>query len=134
MTTPPSTTGPLGQPRGIGFGIIIFIITFGIYGIYWAFKTGEEIKQHSGIGLGGILSLIVWLVIGIVMFFEFPSEIGKMYKADGREAPVTGWTGLWILLPLAGGIVWFVKIQGALNRYWESKAGTAPEAAAVPAT
>jgi hypothetical protein len=25
------------------------------------------------------------------------------------------------LLPLIGNIVWFVKVQGALNRYWESK-------------
>ena len=125
MTTPPSTNGPLGNPRGIGFGIIIFIVTIGIYGIYWAYKTGEEIKQHAGIGLGGVLSLIVWIVIGIVMAFEFPSEIGKMYKADGREAPMTGWTGLWMLLPLVGGIVWFVKVQGALNRYWESK-GASP--------
>ena len=49
-----------------------------------------------------------------------------MHQADGREAPFTGWTGLWFLLPIVGGIVWFVKIQGALNRYWESKAGAAP--------
>jgi hypothetical protein len=26
-----------------------------------------------------------------------------------------------------------VKVQGALNRYWKSKAGPAPEPAAVPA-
>jgi hypothetical protein len=27
---------------------------------------------------------------------------------------------LWIILPLIGSIVWFVKTNGALNRYWES--------------
>ena len=64
---------------------------------------------------------------------ETPSEIGKMYKADGREAPFSGWIGLWWLLPLIGWIIWIVKVQGALNRYWESKTGTAPEAAPVPA-
>jgi len=58
MSTPASTSGPLGQPRGIGFRILIFII------------------------------------------------------------------------------VWFVRVQGALNRYWESKAAAAPAAAAsvTPAT
>ena len=127
MSTSPSTSGPLGQPRGIGFGILLFIVTLGIYGIYWAYKTQEEVKQHSGIGVGGVLGLVIWIVVNPVSWFLIPSEIGNMYKADGREPPFTGWTGLWVLLPIIGGIVWFVKIQGALNRYWESKAAaTAP--------
>ncbi len=41
-------TGPLGQERGVGFGIVMYLITFGIYGLYWVYKTQEEIKQHSG--------------------------------------------------------------------------------------
>lgn len=127
MTTAPSTSGPLGQPRGIGFGILLFIITLGIYSLYWVYKTQEEVKEHSGIGVGGVLGLVIWILVSPISWFLIPSEIGKMYKADGREAPFTGWTGLWVLLPIIGGIVWFVKIQGALNRYWESKsAATAP--------
>ena len=127
MTTAPSTSGPLGQPRGIGFGILLFIITLGIYSLYWVYKTQEEVKEHSGIGVGGVLGLVIWILVSPISWFLIPSEIGKMYKADGRDAPFTGWTGLWVLLPIIGGIVWFVKIQGALNRYWESKsAATAP--------
>jgi hypothetical protein len=51
-----------------------------------------------------------------------------MYQQDGRTAPFSGWTGLWLLLPIVGAFVWFIKIQGALNRYWESKstAGSQP--------
>jgi hypothetical protein len=26
-----------------------------------------------------------------------------------------------VLLPIIGQFVWFIKVQGALNRYWESK-------------
>ena len=127
MTTAPSTSGPLGQPRGIGFGILLFIVTVGIYSLYWVFKTQDEVKEHSGIGVGGVLGLVIWILVSPISWFLIPSEIGKMHKADGREAPFTGWTGLWVLLPIVGGIVWFVKIQGALNRYWESKAAaTAP--------
>ena len=127
MTTAPSTSGPLGQSRGIGFGILLFIITLGIYSLYWVFKTQDEVKEHSGIGVGGVLGLVIWILVSPISWFLIPSEIGKMHQADGREAPFTGWTGLWLLLPIIGGIVWFVKIQGALNRYWESKAAaTAP--------
>ena len=122
MSTAPSTSGPLGQPRGIGFGILLFIVTLGIYSLYWVFKTQDEVKEHSGIGVGGVLGLVIWILVSPISWFLIPSEIGKMHQADGREAPFTGWTGLWVLLPIIGGIVWFVKIQGALNRYWESKA------------
>jgi hypothetical protein len=134
MSIPPSTTGPLGQPRGVGFGILMYIVTLGIYGIYWVYKTCDEIKEHSGIGVGGLLGLVIWIVVSAVMAFEIPSEIGKLYKADGREAPMTGWTGLWLFpfgFLIIPGIVWFVKVQGALNRYWESKAGAATEPAPV---
>jgi hypothetical protein len=121
METTASNTGPLGQPRGIGFGILIFIITLGIYSLYWVFKTQEEVKNHSNQGVGGVLGLVIFIVVGIVSWFLIPSEVGKMYTRDGRPPPFTGWTGLWLLLPIIGAFVWFIKIQGALNRYWESK-------------
>jgi hypothetical protein len=133
MNVPPSTTGPLGQQRGVGFVILMSIVTLGIYTLYWIYKTSEEIKLHSGIGVGGVLGVVIWLVFSPVMAFETPSEIGKMYRADGREAPFSGWIGLWWILPLIGFIVWLVKVQGALNRYWERKAAPAPTTEAVPA-
>jgi hypothetical protein len=117
-------TGPLGRPRGIRFGILLFIVTLGFYSWYWAFKTHEEIKQHSGEGLGGVLGLVIWILISPVSGFVIPSEIGKMYKQDGREPPVTGWTGLWLFpgaILVIPAIVWFMKVQGSLNRYWEEK-------------
>jgi hypothetical protein len=67
----------------------------------------------------------IWIVVGPVMAFVIPSEVGKMYKKDGQQPPVTGWTGLWLFpfgIFIIPAIVWFVKVQGALNRYWESKA------------
>ena len=126
MSTHTGNTGPLGQQRGIGFGILLFIVTLGIYSLWWVFKTQDEVKEHSSQGVGGVLGLVIYIVVSIVSWFLIPSEVGKMYKQDGREAPFTGWTGLWLLLPIIGAFVWFIKIQGALNRYWESKgAGTA---------
>lgn len=130
MNTPSSTSGPLGQPRGIGFAILMTIITLGIYSLYWVFKTQDEVKEHSGQGVGGVLGLVIYIVVGMVTWFLIPSEVGKMYKLDGREAPFSGWTGLWLLLPIIGAFVWFIKIQGGLNRYWESKAS--PSAASTP--
>jgi hypothetical protein len=117
-------TGPLGNPRGIGFGILLFIVTIGFYSWYWVFKTQEEVRQHSGEGIGGVVGLVIWILLSVVSAFVIPSEIGKMYKKDGQEPPVTGWTGLWLFpgaILIIPAIVWFVKVQGALNRYWTGK-------------
>jgi hypothetical protein len=133
MSTP-RTTGPLGQPRGIGFGILLFVVTFGFYGWYWAFKTQEEMKEHTGDGLGGILGLVIWILVGFVSAFVIPSEVGKMYAKAGRQPPITGWTGLWLvpgIVLIVPAIVWFVKVQGALNRYWEGAPAVAPAPAVI---
>jgi hypothetical protein len=72
-----------------------------------------------------VLGLVVWILISAVSAFVIPSEVGKMYGQDGRAAPISGWTGLWLFpggIFIIPAIVWFVKVQGALNRYWEAKA------------
>jgi Domain of unknown function (DUF4234) len=117
--------GAVGKQRGPWFVALIGLITFGIYGFYWEYKTGEELKTYSGEGLGGVLWLVIGLVAGIVMIFVAPSEVGKLYKREGQEPPVTGLTGFWMFLPLVGYFVWCIKVQGALNRFWVSKGATA---------
>lgn len=136
MSTHASTTGPLGQPRGIGFGILLYFVTLTFYSWYWVFKTQDEMKQHTGEGVGGVLGLVIWIVSLItvpVTWFLIPSEVGRMYKADGRKAPFSGWTGLWVLLPFIGWGVWFAQVQGSLSRYWESKPSAPAPMPAAPA-
>jgi len=63
--------------------------------------------------------------VPLVMWFVAPSEVGKLYSREGQHQPVSGVTGFWMFLPLIGFIIWVVKVQGALNRFWESKGATA---------
>jgi type IV secretory pathway VirB2 component (pilin) len=122
---PPAAAAPLGSTRGPWFVALIGLVTLGIYWIYWYYKTGEEVKRYSGEGLGGVLWLVIGIVIGIVMWFVAPSEVGKLYSREGQPQPVSGKTGFWMLLPIVGYFVWTIKVQGALNRFWESKGATA---------
>jgi hypothetical protein len=124
-------TGPLGHKRGVAFVILIGIVTFGIYWIYWVFKTQEEMKLRTGEGLGGVLGVVVWLLISPVSAFVIPSELGNMYAKDGKPKPVSGWTGLWLFpfgFLIVPGIVWAVKVQGSLNRYWDEAPAPVGEA------
>jgi hypothetical protein len=121
--------GPLGETRSIPLSILWAILTLGIYTLVWVYRTQEEMKRYSRNGIGGILGLVIWVVIGIVTYFVVPSEVRSMYEdLDGGEkgsSPVRGLTGLWCLLPILGPFIWFFKVQGALNRYWESKGAPA---------
>ena len=133
-TTASGNTGPLGQPRGVAFVIVLTIVTLGIYSLYWVYKTQEETKRHTGDGLGGVLGLVVWILIAAVSAFVIPSEVGNMYRKDGKEPSISGWTGLWLFpgaILIIPAFIWYAKVQGSLNRYWESKASVGAPAAAT---
>jgi hypothetical protein len=117
--------GQIGETRSIGLSILWFILTLGFYGWYWTYKTHDEIRRYSDNGVGGVVGLVIYILIGPVTFFVVPSEVRYMYEdIDGEHSPVRGTTGLWFLLPIVGWLVWFVKVQGALNRYWETHGAT----------
>jgi hypothetical protein len=104
-----------------GLTIFLTIITFGIWGFLWTYRTCEDLKRYNGDGLGGVLGIVLYLLISIVLMFTIPNEIKNMYERDGRPSPITAVWGLWFLLPLIGNIVWYVKVQRVLNEFWLSK-------------
>jgi Domain of unknown function (DUF4234) len=118
--------GSRGSPRGIGFGIALFLLTFGAYGFYWVYKTHDEIKRHTGDGLGGLVGVVVWVfTVSIATAFVIPAEIARMYTRAGEPSPVTHATGLLLVpggLLYAPALLWFVRVQQALNRYWTEHA------------
>jgi hypothetical protein len=121
--------GSAGKVRGTGVSILLFIVTLGIYGWVWYYSVHEEMKRHKGgDGLGGALALVLAIFVGIVMPYITSAEVGELYERRGQPKPVSALTGLWsfpgIFLFFIGPIVWFVKTNGALNRYWESLGAT----------
>jgi hypothetical protein len=121
------TPGPPGKGRSTALVILVSIVSFGIWIFVWSFQNGEELKKHNRTGLGGAIYLILTIVFAPITMFMVADEIDKMYTASGKKSPVTALTGLWVLLPFIGNIVWYVKVQGALNDHWESL-GAAPAA------
>ncbi len=110
--------GPIGKPRSKGLVILLTIVTFFIWAIVWSYQNGEELKQRNGTGLGGVpYLLITWLLAPITMFL-MAGEVEKMYRREGLEPKITTIWGLWFLLPIIGNIIWYVRIQNALNDYW----------------
>jgi hypothetical protein len=110
--------------------IVLIVLTLGLYGLYWLFTTHEEMKRHTGEGAGGELGLATGvLTFGISMAFVVPREVSAMYARSATRSPVGVKTGLWIVpgfVLLFTPLVWFVKVQHALNAYWESQGAERP--------
>ena len=84
-----------------GLTILLTIITLGIWGFLWTYRTSEDLKKYNGDGLGGVLGIVIYLLISVVLMFTIPNEIKNMYERDGRPSPITAVWGLWFLLPLS---------------------------------
>ena len=161
--------GPPGRTRPTGVSILLFVVTFGIYGYVYNYQVHDEMKRHSGRGIGGGIALLLTFLANVAMPFLTPHEVGNLYERKGLRPPVKAITGLWVLVPavagyvllfagfialfasstpdsgtggsdpstgavvamilavvvflgatIAGGIVWFVKTNRALNDYWET--------------
>jgi hypothetical protein len=125
---PPAATGvgPIGKPRSALLVILLSIVTFGIWTLVWSYQNGEEVKQYARTGLGGVAYLFITLLLSPVTMFLLASEVEQLYRRDGREPPITTIWGLWFLLPIIGNLVWYLRIQSALNEFWRAHGSLEP--------
>jgi len=115
--------GPTGRMRPTGMTILLFFVTFGIWGFIYYFQVHEEMRRHSGQGLGGVLALVIAIVFGIVSPFLLSHEVGQLSERRGQRPQVTALTALWFfpgIFILVGPFIWFVRTNNALNEYWRS--------------
>jgi hypothetical protein len=120
----PRPLGGVGQVRGTALQMLLFVVTLGIWGYVYFFRTHDEMKRHSGEGLGGVLALLVSQFATAASPFLLSHEVGGLYARDGRPRRVSALTGLWFfpgIFLLVGPIVWFVLTNSALNDYWRSR-------------
>jgi uncharacterized protein DUF1707/uncharacterized protein DUF4234 len=114
-------TSGRGEVRSTGLQMLLFVVTFGIWGYVYFFQTHEEMKRHTGEGIGGVIALLLAFFVWMASPFLLSFEVGRLYARAGRRPPVSALTGLWFfpgIFLLVGPIIWFVLTNGALNDYW----------------
>jgi len=115
--------GAIGQVRSTGLQLLLFVVTFGIWGYVYLFQTHDEMKRHTGDGIGGVVALLLAIFFWMAAPFLLSHEVGRLYERRGKGRPVSALTGLWFFpgaLLLVGPIIWFVLTNRALNAYWRS--------------
>ena len=102
--------------------VLLIIVTLGIYGLYWFYQLGREMKEYNDSGLGPVVNLLLAIFIGFVLWFTIPNDVKATYESAGKQTDISALTGLWNLIPLIGSIIWIVKVQSRLNALWEESA------------
>ena len=82
---------PAGQPQGgvvpssvggafynTGLVITLMIITLGIWGIFWTYRTNEDLKVYNRDGLGGVLGVVLYIILGVVLNYMRPDLMQPM--------------------------------------------------------
>ena len=121
---PEPSHGPIGKPRSVGLTILVAIVTFGIWTWVWSYMNGEELKNYRRSGLGGVGYLLLTIIFVPVTMFLMANEVEQMYLDAGEHPRITTLWGLWFLLPLIGNIIWYVRIQNAINEFWQARGGS----------
>jgi hypothetical protein len=102
----------------------VSIVTLGIWTLPWSYWNGEELKGYRREGLGGVAYLLITFFIAPVTMFLLANEVEQMYREEGQDPRITTLWGLWFLLPLIGNIVWYVRMQHAVNEFWQAHGGS----------
>ena len=97
--------------RNMGMQVVLFIITGGIYAIYWFYVTLNELhvanEKDEGPGLWTVLS-----VIPIANFFAWWHYSSEYEQFTNQKYPGIAIFILWLVL---SPVVWFL-VQSDLNK------------------
>ncbi|MCH7593480.1 MAG: DUF4234 domain-containing protein [Chloroflexi bacterium] len=97
--------------RELPMQVLLFIITLGIYGIYWLYVTNKEIIEHlDGDESPGLWTFLTF--VPIVQWFAYWKHGRRLDEiSDGRYAQLTVFLAWIVFAP----IVWFLT-QTELNK------------------
>ena len=101
---PWSVRVPPGHVRTVGLVILFWILSLGLYGLYWWWVTLDEVKRwRSGQGWSGAMILLAFIpVVNLAILalpFLLPSYVADLYRREGRASPVSPLLGFIVLVP-----------------------------------
>lgn len=108
------------QQRNIALGIILTLVTCGIYGWYWFVCMTDDVNAVAGEqeATSGVVALLLTIVTcgiyGLYWAYKCGEKLDKA-KTD-RGLPASNGGILYLILFLFGGIIAYALIQNELNK------------------
>ncbi len=107
------------QKKSVATVLILTIITCGIYGIYWVYKTAQDLESEVGAGKfqPGVLAILC-LFLGFIGFILFGMTIDEsLNKArEARGIAKVDNQLIYILLGFLIPIVLVALVQSEINK------------------
>ncbi len=109
-------TQKVGKERPFGLVVLLYVVTFGIYGIYWHYKAHSEVYKQFELAKEGKDEGIVWLILGLVLFqpllwvyqWMFVSNVRYVRERLGFRKNLSG--GGFLGLSIPGGILFAIGL------------------------
>lgn len=143
----PSTTGTAtlaGKPRPWTRGLLLTIVTLGIYAIYWWYKAFKEIydqERRSDFPTGRFVLTVIPLVSIIGILLYGPKAMAALKSARARVGmPATMSFGKMVVFHLLGIVTFqittvlaYKELQEEINAYWGAVGGSVSLQPSAPA-
>jgi len=99
------------KKRNIGMQVLLYVVTLGLYGIYWFYQTAKEMIEYKRLGgsagLWTLLSVIPF--INLIAVWKYGGAVESL--TEGRYNKILIFV-LWFFLPF----VVLIITQAELNR------------------
>lgn len=126
------TTALSGKQRSFGRGLLLTIVTLGLYSFYWHYKAYKEVydqeRRTDFPMVAWVLSLIPFInIVGYIWLHVVAIDgVNAARKSKGLQDGTNAvefilWNLVgWIIL--VGPFIGYYKLQSSINQYWEAAA------------
>jgi hypothetical protein len=94
--------------RSIVKGVVLSVVTLGLYGIYWMHKFHEELKAEEGADYSPVVRT-VGLFVPLYNFYVMWQDSKLIEDSLGKSS--TAYFLLWLFLPP----IWWFLVQSTIN-------------------
>ncbi|MDF1880823.1 DUF4234 domain-containing protein [Sulfurimonas sp. MAG313] len=80
----------------------LWIVSFGLYGIYWLAQTFSELQKYRKQGISGgsyALLAVIFPPLALSACWLLPSYVGKLYEENGKYEEIGSYWGSILFLP-----------------------------------
>lgn len=108
---------------------LLMILTFGIYGLYWIYKTNCYLRDDLGkdVSPGLRTFLMIIPIANIIVFYQTLDDMRNFIKQEGIETYSAGLNTL--IMIFLGSIISFwvyINVQESINDLWRIKENNLP--------
>ena len=97
--------------RSIGMQFVLYIITLGIYGLFWFYSTADEMIRVKGIQGNALLWTLLLFIPVINLFALYKHAETAEAATDGELNGVLMFLVAWFFFP-----AYWIILQSALNK------------------